>query len=327
MATYSETLVVNAGTTYTGQAANLVATFKDKTGSSYSPTVGSWTEFPTSSGSYYALATIDITKLPVAFAVTITGSTFGGVAGVIGGDRAAEIADGYDNSLGSRLATGIPNVAPAANGGLPTVNASNYIAGIQGSVNNLNNLDAAVSSRSTYAGGAVASVTGNVGGNVVGSVASVAGNVGGVSGVTFPATVPSLAQIQAGLPTDSSIATDVQTGLTAQGLTTTRAGYMDVLNGLVAAIWAAGTRTLTAFGFTVTTALDLTTALSNTPTAGSVGAALVSAWNGAYGKAVYTAPASNPGTGSIAYYGTDGTTVLHTKTVTTDANGNVTQVV
>jgi len=35
------------------------------------------------------------------------------------------------------------------------------------------NLDAAVSSRSTFAGGAVASVTGNVGGNVVGSVASV----------------------------------------------------------------------------------------------------------------------------------------------------------
>ena len=35
------------------------------------------------------------------------------------------------------------------------------------------NLDAAISSRSTYAGGAVASVTGNVGGNVVGSVASV----------------------------------------------------------------------------------------------------------------------------------------------------------
>jgi hypothetical protein len=36
-------------------------------------------------------------------------------------------------------------------------------------------LDADISSRSTYAGGAVASVTGNVGGNVVGSVGSVAG--------------------------------------------------------------------------------------------------------------------------------------------------------
>ena len=46
----------------------------------------------------------------------------------------------------------------------------------------LDYLDAAVSSRSTYAGGAVASVTGDVGGNVVGSVASVAGAVGSVTG-------------------------------------------------------------------------------------------------------------------------------------------------
>lgn len=39
------------------------------------------------------------------------------------------------------------------------------------------NLDTTVSSRSTYAGGAVASVTGNVGGNVAGSVASVTNGV------------------------------------------------------------------------------------------------------------------------------------------------------
>jgi len=53
----------------------------------------------------------------------------------------------------------------------------------------LTNLDAAISTRSTYAGGAVASVTGNVGGNVLGSVAgsvaAVTGNVGGsVASVT-----------------------------------------------------------------------------------------------------------------------------------------------
>jgi hypothetical protein len=78
----------------------------------------------------------------------------------------------------------------------------------------LANLDAAVSTRSTYAGGAVASVTGavgsvtgavgsvtgNVGGNVVGSVGSVAGNVvgsvGSVTGLTasnLDATVSSRA--------------------------------------------------------------------------------------------------------------------------------------
>jgi hypothetical protein len=58
----------------------------------------------------------------------------------------------------------------------------------------LSRLDAAISSRSTYAGGAVASVTGNVGGNVAGSVASVTGNVGGnvagsVGSVTAAVTV------------------------------------------------------------------------------------------------------------------------------------------
>lgn len=50
----------------------------------------------------------------------------------------------------------------------------------------------------------------------------------------------------------TSIASDTQTGLTSQGYTATRAGYLDTLNGLVAAIWAAATRTLTAFGFNVT---------------------------------------------------------------------------
>lgn len=45
-----------------------------------------------------------------------------------------------------------------------------------------------------------------------------------------------------------SVAADVQTGLTAQGYTSTRAGYLDTLNGLVAAIWGHGTRSLTTFG-------------------------------------------------------------------------------
>src|SRR5690242_16387347 len=42
----------------------------------------------------------------------------------------------------------------------------------------LSRLDTNIGSRSTYAGGAVASVTGNVGGNVVGSVGSVTADVG-----------------------------------------------------------------------------------------------------------------------------------------------------
>jgi len=45
-----------------------------------------------------------------------------------------------------------------------------------------------LSSRSTYSGGAVASVTGNVGGNVVGSVGSVTGAVGSVTGTVGSVT-------------------------------------------------------------------------------------------------------------------------------------------
>lgn len=61
----------------------------------------------------------------------------------------------------------------------------------------------------------------------------------------------------------TNIATDVQTGLTAQGLTTARAGYLDVLNGLLAAIWANATRTLTAISDSsgVTTLLTRITGL------------------------------------------------------------------
>lgn len=96
----------------------------------------------------------------------------------------------------------------------------------------LNHLDADISTRSTFAGGAVASVSGSVG-SVAGSVNSV------VAGVTLT-------------PGEhTAIVADTQTGMTAQGYTTTRAGYLDTLNGLVTAIWAAATRTLSTFGFTV----------------------------------------------------------------------------
>ena len=46
----------------------------------------------------------------------------------------------------------------------------------------------------------------------------------------------------------TSVETATQTGLTAQGYTSTRAGYLDTLNGLVAAIWAAATSGLTTVG-------------------------------------------------------------------------------
>ena len=72
------------------------------------------------------------------------------------------------------------DVVAASGGGDPLASAvpGSYSPGQAGYVLGTN-LDTTVSSRSTYSGGAVASVTGGVGGSVAGSVASVSGNVGG----------------------------------------------------------------------------------------------------------------------------------------------------
>lgn len=54
---------------------------------------------------------------------------------------------------GNTVAAGaIPDAAAGANGGLPTVDANNRIAGIQGTISNLNNLDVSVSSRLASSG-------------------------------------------------------------------------------------------------------------------------------------------------------------------------------
>ena len=76
-------------------------------------------------------------------------------------------------TVGVRALLALPAVAPAANGGLPTVDASNRVAGVSG------NVAGSVGSVTGNVGGSVASVTGNLGGNVTGSVGSVTGNVGG----------------------------------------------------------------------------------------------------------------------------------------------------
>lgn len=64
-----------------------------------------------------------------------------------------------------------------------------------------------------------------------------AGTAGNIIGNNLDAAVSSRSTLDG---------TGVQTALTSQGYTTTRAGYLDTLNGLVVAIWASVTRTLTA---------------------------------------------------------------------------------
>lgn len=100
----------------------------------------------------------------------------------------------------------------------------------------LGRIDAAVSTRSTYAGGAVASVTG-----AVGSVTSpvTAGTVSDKTGYALTAAydaaktaaAPGASMVAGSLASQAQ--TDVQTALTGQGYTTTRAGYLDNLVTIV----------------------------------------------------------------------------------------------
>lgn len=110
---------------------------------------------------------------------------------------------------------------------------------------NLDFLDASVSSRSTYAGGAVASVSGNVGGNVVGSVGAVA--TGGIVATSFAADAISTAAVSAGA------VTKIQAGLS-----TYSGGAVASVSGSVGSIGTGGITSLS-FGAGAITAASIAT--------------------------------------------------------------------
>ena len=169
---------------------------------------------------------------------SVAGSV-GSVVGTIGGLTAAALSQFFTVDSGQVYSGAIAGsvvheIAANAGGSDPWATSlpGAYSAGQAGYIVGTN-LDATVSSRSTYAGGAVASVTGGVGGSVAGSVgsvtggvggsvASVAGNVGGnvlgtvsaIAGVSFPANFGSLVISTAGrVAIQSAVITD--TGIAA----------------------------------------------------------------------------------------------------------------
>lgn len=130
-------------------------------------------------------------------------------------------------------------------------------------------LDADVSSRSTFAGGAVASVTGNVGGNVTGSVGSVVGAVGSVTadvGITqagadkvWGTATRTLSafgfSVTVGTNNDKGDYTLTVTPPTAAAIraeidsnSTQLAAIVAAVAGVPAAVWAVSVRTLSSFG-------------------------------------------------------------------------------
>lgn len=143
-------------------------------------------------------ATVTVTNISTGIykaAVTLPTLTLNDVVAIVISATVTSVSDNAKiwEDTKDVFAGAIPDVAAAANGGLPTVNASNQVAGVSGNVvgsvasvvGAVGSVTGAVGSVTGAVGsvtGAVGSVTGNVGGNVVGSVASVAGAVGSVTG-------------------------------------------------------------------------------------------------------------------------------------------------
>jgi len=104
-------------------------------------------------------------------------------------------------------------------------------------------------------------------------------------------------KIQAGLSTLDG--TGVQSAMTAQGYTTTRAGYLDVLNGIIAAIWNAATSGMTAVGSIGKKLADWTIGTAQT------GDAYAIVNNGTYGNAALQTAVSAIPTNPLTTLGTN----------------------
>lgn len=121
----------------------------------------------------------------------------------------------------------------------------------------LNNLDAAISSRSTYAGGAVASVTAPV---TVGINNDKSGYSGVATNMVVAPDNTSIAAIKVktdNLPASPAAVSDIPTTVAIAtavwgAATRTLTGFGTLVSDVSAAVWSATTRTLSAFGFNVT---------------------------------------------------------------------------
>jgi hypothetical protein len=191
--------------------------------------------------------------------LAIDGSGRVDVSKIEGLDATDQIGDAtWDEVLAGHLTAGSTGAALNAAGGagdpwitpLPgayTAGQAGYIIG--------NNVDAKISTRSTLDGTGVQSALTSQGYTTTraGYLDTLNGLVAAVwANVTRTLTAGTNIVLAKGVGltglndvSTSDVSTAAQSALTSQGYTTTRAGYLDVLNGILAAIWANVTRTLT----------------------------------------------------------------------------------
>jgi len=188
----------------------------------------------------------------------------------------------YCQSWINLINTALPNVAPGSNDGLPTADASNQVKA------NITAITSGIIAAASFASGALDAVwstatralTDKAGfalssagvqaiWDALTSALTTVNSIGKLLVTNIDATISSrLASASYTAPDNADIATiltrtdvatstreaaatfgaDTQAALTAQGYTTTRAGYLDVLNGIVQAIWDKATSALTTVG-------------------------------------------------------------------------------
>lgn len=187
-------------------------------------------------------------------AVTTVGAVSGAVGSVTGavGSVTGNVGGNVTGSVGSVVGA-VGSVTGAV--GSVTGNVGGNVAGTVASV--VGNVGGNVT-------GTVASVVGNVGGNVTGSVGSVVGTVGSVTGAVGSVTgavgsvtgnvggnvAGSVASVTAGVTLADDAITSAKI---ATGAFTAAKFAADYLTAIITAVWTtAASRTLTAFGFSVT---------------------------------------------------------------------------
>lgn len=111
-----------------------------KTGDSANHTLY-WVKDGTASAATNAAAEVDGTNAPGVYKVVITATEAQCKHGVLAGVSSTADIELFGVPVDF---VRLPDAAPGANGGLPTVDASNYIAGIQGTANTLDDIPAAI---------------------------------------------------------------------------------------------------------------------------------------------------------------------------------------
>ncbi len=198
---------------------------------------------------------------------TVRYEVYGTLSASSGGSAptAAENADAvWDELLAGHVVSGsagerlgrIPNVAAGGNGGLPTVNGSNYIAGIQGTLNTLDGLDTAQDTQHSTTQGRLPAAL--VSGRMDASVGAMAANV-----LTNTA-------IQNDAITDSKVASDVTIASVTGSVGSVSGGVGGSVAGSVGSVGTGGitansiaTNAFTADKFSSDVATEITAGIPN----------------------------------------------------------------